>query len=147
MTYQTHDPAGVQQLLATDPEWVYIDVRSTQEFEQGHVPGSYNIPLLFMRAGGMQPNLGFLAAVTRHFPKARKIVFGCKSGGRSARACELLEAHGYAHLVNMSGGFHGATDMSGNVLEPGWAECGFDSTRAALPGRTWRELEAVAAPK
>ncbi len=144
MTYQTQDPAGVHELLATDPAWIYLDVRSAQEFEQGHVPGSYNIPLLFMTPAGMQPNAAFLAAVGRHFPKTKKLVLGCKSGGRSARACDLLAQQGYAQLVNMAGGFHGATDMSGNVVEQGWAACGFDTTRQSEPGRSWRELESPA---
>ena len=142
MSYQTQNPEGVKQLFESDPEYVYVDVRSQQEFEQGHVPGAYNIPLLFMTPAGMQPNPAFLAVVTRRFPKTQKIVFGCRSGQRSARACELLEPRGYAHLVNMAGGFLGATDMSGNVLEQGWVACGFDTTRASLPGRSWRELES-----
>lgn len=144
MSYQTHTPTEVHALLAGDPSTVYVDVRSIQEFEQGHVPGSYNIPLLFMTPAGMQPNPAFLAAVLARFPKPQKIVFGCKSGGRSARACELLARHGYAELVNMAGGYHGATDMSGSVLEQGWAACGFDTTRQAMPGRSWRELEPQA---
>jgi len=140
MSYQTHNPTGVKELL-DGADYVYVDVRSPQEFEQGHVPGSYNIPLLFMTSAGMQPNPAFLAAVTKRFPKTQKIVFGCRSGGRSARACELLERQGYADLVNMAGGFHGASDMSGNVIEAGWVACGFDTTRESQPGRSWRELE------
>jgi rhodanese-related sulfurtransferase len=141
MVHQTCNPAAVKQLLAQDPEAVYVDVRTVEEFEQGHVPGAYNIPILFRSAGGMQPNPDFPAAVTRRFPKGQRIVFGCKSGGRSQRACELLEQHGYASLVNMAGGFHGATDMSGNVVEQGWAACGFDTAKKPLPGRSWKELQ------
>jgi rhodanese-related sulfurtransferase len=140
MPHQTTNPPGVKQLLERDPEYVYVDVRSVEEFEQGHVPGSYNIPILFKTAYGMQPNPDFLAAVKRRFPPGQKIVFGCRSGGRSERACELLERQGYAHLVNMAGGFHGATDMSGNVLEPGWVACGFDTAKQCQPGRSWKEL-------
>jgi rhodanese-related sulfurtransferase len=145
MSYQTLNPGEVHALLAAEPETIYLDVRSTQEFEQGHVPGSYNVPLLFMGAGGMRPNPDFLAVVVQRFATGQRLVLGCKSGGRSARACELLAQHGYAHLVNMSGGFHGATDMSGNVLEAGWAACGFEATRESMPGRSWREL--APAPK
>lgn len=76
MTYQALDPTRVHDLLASDPEYVYIDVRSVQEFEHGHVPGSYNIPLLLMGLSGMQPNPDFLAVVMRRFAKEQKIVFG-----------------------------------------------------------------------
>lgn len=142
MSFQTLNPAGVQALLAQDPEYVYLDVRSVQEFEQGHVPGSFNIPLLFMTPAGMQPNPGFLAAVQRRFAKPQKLVLGCKAGGRSERACMLLAGQGYTTLVNMAGGFHGATDMSGSVLEPGWVACGFETSKSAQPGHSWKELAA-----
>ena len=142
MAHQSTNPPGAKQLLENDPECVYVDVRTVDEFEQGHVPGAYNIPILFRTGGGMQPNPDFLPAVTRRFPKGQRIVFGCKSGGRSERACELLVGLGYAHLVNMVGGFHGAYDMTGNVIEPGWAACGYDTERESLPGRSWKELTA-----
>ena len=51
-----------------------------------------------------------------------------------------MEAQGYRNLVNMAGGFHGAFDMSGNVLEPGWLACGFESATKSQPGRSWKEL-------
>jgi len=47
---------------------------------------------------------------------------------------------GYEHLVNMAGGMHDATDMSGNVIEPGWVSCGLETSRDVEPGRTWSEL-------
>lgn len=74
--HQTQNPTGVKELLERDPEYVYVDVRTVEEFEQGHVPGSYNIPILFKTAFGMQPNAEFLSALTRRFPKPQKIVFG-----------------------------------------------------------------------
>jgi hypothetical protein len=40
----------------------------------------------------------------------------------------------------MSGGLHSATDMSGNVVAPGWIACGLDTSRTPEPGRSWREL-------
>lgn len=140
MTFQTRNPAGVKQLLEEDPEYVYVDVRTVEEFEQGHVPGAYNVPILFRSQMGMQPNAEFLAVMKRLFAKERKLVLGCKAGGRSERACELLEGQGYRNLVNMAGGFHGATDMSGSVLEPGWAMCGFETAKTCQAGRSWNEL-------
>ena len=141
MAYQTSNPAGVKEILAGDSEWTYVDVRTVEEFEQAHVPGSYNITIFFMSSQGMQPNPGFADAVARAFEKQRKLVLGCKAGRRSDQACQLLEAQGFENLINMNGGFHGATDMSGRVLEPGWATCGFETTQECLPGRSWGELQ------
>jgi rhodanese-related sulfurtransferase len=140
MTHETMPPAGVKRLLEEDSAGVYVDVRSVEEFDQGHVPGSYNIPILFRTAGGMQPNPAFVGIVKRHFARDTRIVFGCRSGGRSERACDLLAAEGYGRLVNMAGGFHGATDQLGRTIEAGWSACGFETTRSTLPGRSWSEL-------
>ena len=76
MTIQTKNPTGVKQLLDIDPEYVYVDVRTVEEFEQGHVPGAYNIPILFRTQLGMQPNPEFLGVVKRLFSRKQKIVFG-----------------------------------------------------------------------
>lgn len=140
MSHQTLKPAEVHARLAAEPDLVFLDVRSVEEFEQGHVPGAYNIPLLFRTNLGMQPNPAFLAEVEKHFAPGTKLVLGCRSGVRSERACELLAARGYTTLVNMAGGFHGATDPMGRPVEPGWASAGFECSLAAAPGRSHAEL-------
>lgn len=141
MPHQTTNPAGAKDLLAKG--YTYVDVRTVEEFQQGHVPGAYNVPIAFRGPGGMQPNPDFVAAMQRHFAKDAKLVFGCRSGGRSQRACELLEGAGYSTLVNMYGGFHGATDMVGRVTEPGWSACGYETTLETPPGHSWNELSGA----
>ena len=76
MTFQTKNPPGVKELFEADPEYVYVDVRTVEEFEQGHVPGAYNIPISFRTDRGMQPNPDFLPVVKRVFGPEQKIVFG-----------------------------------------------------------------------
>jgi len=133
MSHATKTPAEARALV-TDGGHVFLDVRAVEEFEQGHVPGAYNIPLLFRTALGMQPNAAFVAEVERHFAPATKLVLGCRSGVRSERACELLAARGFTTLVNMAGGWSGSPDV------PGWAACGFESALCAEPGRSHAEL-------
>ena len=144
MIHETTDPAGASELLASDPSAVYIDVRTVEEFEQGHPPGAYNIPILFRGSLGMQPNPDFAAVVKRCFAPTTRIVFGCKSGGRSARACELLASQGYGRLVNMAGGFHGAFDDLGRPTVQGWAARGLPQEREAPAERTWKGLSSGA---
>jgi rhodanese-related sulfurtransferase len=76
MPIQITNPPGVKQLLEKDPEYVYVDVRTVAEFEEGHVPGAYNVPISFRTPSGMQPNPDFLAVMKRRFPPGQKIVFG-----------------------------------------------------------------------
>ncbi len=73
-SYRSTNPAGAKAMI--EDAHVYVDVRTVEEFDAGHVPGAYNVPILFRSPMGMEPNPDFAATVTRHFPKDAKIVFG-----------------------------------------------------------------------
>lgn len=132
-------------LMQSDPEYIYLDVRSVPEFEAGHAAKAINIPLMHFTPGaGMSPNEDFPAVVEASLPKDAKLVVGCKTGGRSARACEIMSRMGYTDVANVRGGFVGAMDQFGRVTEPGWSmlnlptcsECGDEAryeTLAAKP--------------
>ncbi|HYR79405.1 MAG TPA: hypothetical protein VEO55_05330, partial [Candidatus Dormibacteraeota bacterium] len=49
-------------------------------------------------------------------------------GGRSQRACEMLEEAGYTDLTNVVGGFGGQRDASGQVVVVGWRDAGLPVT-------------------
>ena len=103
--------------------FIYLDVRSTVEFARGHAVGALNVPLLDVDATGtMVPNPDFLAVCEANFPKDVQLVVGCAAGGRSQRACELLQERGYPTLANIQGGFSGAHDQEGRVVAAGWAD-------------------------
>ena len=109
-------------LMQADPEYIYLDVRSVPEFEAGHPSNAINIPIMHFAPGvGMSPNPDFPAVVEESLPKDAKLVVGCKTGMRSARACELMSQMGYANVANVRGGFVGAMDNLGRVVEPGWS--------------------------
>jgi rhodanese-related sulfurtransferase len=115
-------PQEAYELLQNDKERIYLDVRSTQEFDAGHPTGAINIPLLhFDPMRGMYPNEDFAAVVEANIPKDARLIVACKAGGRSARACEVLAQLGYTDAVNMRGGFVGAVDNAGRLVEPGWS--------------------------
>ncbi len=141
MSYETVNPGGAKELLEGEQGWAYVDVRTPEEYAEGHVPGAFNIPIAVLGPGGrMEPNPDFIGVVERHFEPANALVLGCAMGGRSARACELLASRGFARLVNMHGGFSGARDQSGRLVEPGWADCGFPCESAPDPDRSYDAL-------
>ena len=71
---------------------VLIDVREKDEYAEGHIPGSINIPL-------SQINL-----IRNRIPKKDTPLFiYCLSGGRSANATSLITGMGY-NVVNNIGG-------------------------------------------
>ena len=116
------NPQDAYDLLKREPETIYLDVRSIPEFEEAHPVGAINIPLLHFAPGmGMIPNDDFVRVVEGNLSKEQKILVGCKTGGRSARACELLAQSGYKNLANVRGGFLGVVDHFGRLLEPGWS--------------------------
>ncbi len=140
MSFETVNPTRAKELLDSDEGWIYLDVRSVDEFGAGHPEGAFNVPIAHRSPMGMEPNPDFASAVTRRFTPETKLVLGCAMGGRSARACEVLESEGFQHLVNMYGGFSGARDQTGTVTEPGWQECGFPVASEAPEERTWQHL-------
>jgi rhodanese-related sulfurtransferase len=133
-------PAEAAQLL--EQGWTYLDVRSIPEFDQGHPPGAANVPLLHFQGGRMVPNPDFGRVVEASFPKDARLVVGCKTAGRSQQAAALMEAAGYANLVEMRGGFAGERDGMGRVSVRGWAEEGFAVETAAAPDKTYQALSA-----
>lgn len=121
--------------VQSDPDLVHLDVRSIPEFEAGHAPAAYNIPLLHMGPGGMVPNPDFAAEVQARFATDTQILISCKAGGRSARAAALLEGLGFVRLADQIGGWSGG---NGDV---GWVAAGGPATAETLPGRAHAELK------
>jgi rhodanese-related sulfurtransferase len=123
---------------------VYLDVRSIPEFEQGHPAGAFNVPLLHLdpATGQMRPNPDFVNVVRANFPQDMPMLIGCKMGGRSAQACEILSSAGYRDLANVLGGFSGAPQMG----QAGWAQEGLPVETASRPAHDYAALQKKSAP-
>jgi len=145
MSFKTASPADASEAIKKNPDAVYLDVRTEQEFSQGHPAGALNIPVLFFEAQGgpPRPNDDFLDVVRRHIDPAREIFVGCQSGARSQRAADLLVNAGYTAVTNVSGGFGGQRDRAGNVLVPGWRDSGLPVESGATQGRSYRDLKSA----
>ena len=68
-----------------------VDVRSKLEARRGMAPGATNIPLLKLKSH------------LKELPRDRTIVTCCGTGGRAAKAVEILEANGFT--VANGGGY------------------------------------------
>jgi rhodanese-related sulfurtransferase len=84
------DKAKVE--LENDKGIILVDVRTPEEYRQGHIPGSRNIPV--DRIGGIEQ-----AAPNRD----AKLFVYCLSGSRSAYACSTLVQMGYTNVTNIGG--------------------------------------------
>jgi len=137
-------PQQAHEALNADSTVVYIDVRSPQEFANGHPVGAVNIPVAFADpARGMVLNPDFVSVVEKNFAKDKKIVVGCQSGMRSARAAGMLLEAGYTDIANLLGGFGGLRDQSGTVLAPGWSASGLPVSSDNGDGTSYASLAAT----
>ena len=116
--------------------YAYLDVRSIPEFEAGHPRGAFNVPLNHLGPSGMAPNPEFLSVVEKSFPRDAKLVVGCKGGGRSLRAAEMMQAAGYTAVIDQRAGFEG------HPGEPGWRPKGLPIDTTADPDRAYEALRA-----
>lgn len=83
--------AGVKEFEAT-PGAVLLDVRSPQEYEYRHIPGSTNLPLQD------------LDQAEKRFPnKDTPLFVYCHSGARSSQAVRQLQRMGYTAAKNLGG--------------------------------------------
>jgi len=120
--------------------YLYVDVRSIEEFDAGHPAGAYNIPLMLTGASGMQVNADFLSVFVAYFPKDAKLIVGCKTGSRSLRAAQVLIAAGFEQIVEQRAGFHGTRDPFGQVQEAGWQSAGLRVSIEPHPERTYEAI-------
>src|SRR5579862_7722623 len=127
MSVQNISPEQAKAILESEAGSIYIDVRTEQEFVNGHVPGSINVPVVWPDPSTrqMKPNPDFVKVVSAHFGKDKRIIVGCQAGGRSQFAADLLAKDGFNDVSNMQGGFGGARDPMGRVIAQGWSQLGF----------------------
>ena len=86
--------AEVKRALDAGQEFLLLDVREPAEHATARIPGARLLPL-----GELEARLGELEPW-----RNRRVVVHCHHGMRSARACEILQAHGFAHVENLAGG-------------------------------------------
>lgn len=73
---------------------ILVDVRSNQEYREGHLQGAINIP-----------DFEILNRVEREIPKKNQmIVLYCQYGGRSKNVSIMMRKMGYTNVFNLYGG-------------------------------------------
>ena len=92
-----------QVLIEKDQNVTLLDVRTVDEFKEGHIRGATLIPVSKLEA-----NLAKLAS-----SKNKQIVVYCRSGSRSVAASRILKSHGFTPL-NVK---HGMIGLLGTDLE------------------------------
>ena len=82
---------GIKEYLNTSGA-VLLDVRTSEEYRGGHIPGSRNIPL---------QNIDKISSVAEN--KDTALFVYCYSGVRSRQAVGMLQRIGYTNVNNIGG--------------------------------------------
>jgi len=78
-------------LLDANEDLNIIDVREDFEVANGMIPGAVHIPL------------GSIPERMKELDPTKEYIIVCRSGVRSANACQFLESNGY-NVTNLEGG-------------------------------------------
>jgi len=84
--FNTAPKVDYKQMVENDAQ--IIDVRTKEEFQRGHIPGSVNIPLQVLGN-----NLSGI-------PKDEPLILCCASGMRSGSAASMLKSKGFTNVHN-----------------------------------------------
>lgn len=115
------DASTLRERLAKDAPRI-LDVRTPAEFETGHIPGSYNVPLDVLREHRTE--------LANHIDE--DVVLVCRSGARAEQAEQALGQVGLPGLRVLEGGM------------VGWEQAGAPVTRGRQTWDLERQVRLVA---
>ncbi|WP_372741567.1 rhodanese-like domain-containing protein [Neptunomonas sp.] len=95
---------------------VLIDVRESDEYYSGHIPGAINIP-----RGLLEFRLSNDETLSR---RDLNIVLFCKNSGRSALSAQSLKEMGYLNVTSIAGGFDAWQEANKPVIVPSLPDFG-----------------------
>ncbi len=87
----------IKQIMKTNEEAILLDVRSPQEYNEGHLNRAINIPLYELEK----------CCDCKLRDKEKTIIVYCKSGIRSKKAIKILKKDGFKNLYNLENGLDG----------------------------------------
>lgn len=86
----------VKKIMQSKEDVYIIDVRSTQEYKEGHLPNSINISVYEIENK------------IEEYVKDKNtvIIVYCQMGSRGRNAMQKLEKNGYSNVYNLKGGLN-----------------------------------------
>ena len=110
--YPTVTPDEFEQAIA-EPDVQLVDVRTPEEYEQGHIVGAMNIDW---------KSDAFADEAEQMLDKSKTIAIYCRGGRRSHEAGNKLYKIGYTHIVELQGGLE-AWKAAGKTIQAEVYEC------------------------
>ncbi|HSI10889.1 MAG TPA: rhodanese-like domain-containing protein [Chthoniobacter sp.] len=95
-----------EKLLKSDSKVIVLDVRTADEFKDGHIPGAKNVDFFS----------DDFAKQVAALDKSKTYVVHCAAGGRSAKACKVFEKEQLPSVYHLNEGFK-AWEAAGKPVE------------------------------
>tara|TARA_Y100001934_G_C12283267_1_gene741044 strand:- start:262 stop:576 length:315 start_codon:yes stop_codon:yes gene_type:complete len=83
--------------LEEDNNSVVLDVRTQEEVDEGIIPEAIHVDIY--------KGQGFIYEIEK-LDKSKNYYVYCRSGGRSAQACSIMNQLGFKNAYNLVGGFN-----------------------------------------
>ena len=101
VTYKQITMSEAKEMMASESDYIILDVRRPDEFAAGHIPNAINIP---------NESIG-TDEISELPDKDQLILVYCRSGNRSKQASQNLVKLGYSNVVE----FGGINDWKGEI--------------------------------
>ncbi len=93
---QNVTPDQAEKLLKEKKDIVVLDVRTPEEFKEGHIAGAKNVDF---QSDDFKKQVAAL-------DKSKTYLLHCAAGGRSTRALKVLDEDKFSHIYHLNGGFN-----------------------------------------
>lgn len=94
MKYKDIAADELKKLRQEQTDAVILDVRTPMEVSQGKIPGAQVIDLMDAQ----------FPQKIEELDKGKPYIVYCRSGNRSAQACNYMASRGFSKLYNLNGG-------------------------------------------
>nr|WP_317378636.1 rhodanese-like domain-containing protein [uncultured Faecalimonas sp.] len=90
-------------MMETEDNYIILDVRTSEEYQEGHIPNAINIP-----------NETIQSEKLAELPDKEQLIFVyCRSGNRSKQASQKLADAGYTNIAE----FGGINEWHGDIVK------------------------------
>lgn len=93
-SYKLLDATEFSNILKETPDATLIDVRTAEEYKEGHIANSINAPVQSETFNELLSTLD----------KSKPVFVYCLSGGRSSSAASILQEHGFKEIIELKSG-------------------------------------------
>lgn len=101
------DAAEADKLITGEPELVILDVRTPEEFKDGHLKNAVNIDF---------KNENFETEIEKLDPDKTYLIH-CRSGNRSGQSLPVFEKLNFTKLYHLTPGYNGWVEAGNEVVK------------------------------